>query len=189
MSGPPFLVSLVILDVDGTLVDFVGAMRAGLDAAAAVVSERAGGVEAAPERLREVRNEVARDPSWRGRPLWDVRQESFRRALAAFEVTDPRAVDEVRDLYYRVRDEAMVVFPDVEEALTELRRLGLRLVAASNGNLPLAPVGLDGYFEATHYAEDVGVSKPDPAFFTLAVARAEGSAETTLAVGDRLDND
>ena len=189
VSGPPFLVSLVLLDVDGTLVDFVGAMRAGLDVAAAVVSERAGGVEVAPERLREVRNEVARDPSWRGRPLWDVRQESFRRALAAFEVDGPA----------RGRRGARPLLPRARRGDGRLpgRGGGADRAAASGtaprGRLerqpPLAPVGLDGYFEATHYAEDVGVSKPDPAFFTLAVARAEGSAETTLAVGDRLDND
>ena len=169
--------------------DFVGALPAGLDAVAEDVSARAGGVPVQTERLWMLRNEVARDPEWRRRTLTAIRRESFRRILAAFEVGEPAAVDEVQDLYYRVRNDSMVVFPDVEEALAELRERGLRLVAASNGNLPLETVGLGGYFEATHYAEEVGFSKPDPAFFRTAVETAGGRAETTLAVGDRLDND
>ena len=163
-TSPPFAVSLAVVDIDGTMIDFAAAMRAR-------------------------RDEVARDPAWRGRPLADVRRESFRRALAAAGVTDPAAHREAHDLYYRVRDASMAVFPDVAAGLDALRGRGLRLVAASNGAFPLARVGLDGYFEDACYAADMGVAKPDPAFFAEAVARAGGSPETTLALGDRLDND
>ena len=189
MSGPPFAVSLVIFDVDGTLVDFTGAIEAGLEAVASEVSARAGGVAVDPRQLRALRNEVGRDPEWRGRRLVAIRRESFRRILDAFGIDEPRALDELHDLYYRVRDRATTVFPDVEAVLAELRARGLPLLAASNGNVPLASVGLDGYFGATHYAEDVGLSKPDPAFFATAVERMGGRPETALAIGDRLDND
>ena len=189
MSDPPFAVSLVIFDVDGTLVDFTGAIDAGLEAVASDVSARAGGVEVDPRQLRALRNEVGRDPDWRGRRLVAIRRESFRRILEAFDIEEPRALDEVHDLYYRVRDEAMTVFPDVEPVLAELRDRGLPLVAASNGNVSLSSMGLGGYFAATHYAEDVGLAKPDPAFFATAVERMGGRPETTLAIGDRLDND
>ena len=189
MSGPPFAVSLVIFDVDGTLVDFTGAIDAGLEAVASDVSARAGGVEVDPRQLQRLRNEVGRDPAWRGRRLVAIRRESFRRILEAFDIDEPRALDEMHDHYYRVRDEAIAVFPDVEPVLAELCARGLPLLAASNGNVPLASVGLDGYFAATHYAEDVGLSKPDPAFFASAVERMGGQPETTLAIGDRLDND
>ena len=176
MSAPPFAVSLVIFDVDGTLVDFTGAIDAGLEAVASDVSARAGGVEVDPRQLRALRNEVGRDPAWRGRRLVAIRRESFRRILEAFDIEEPQALDEVHDHYYRVRDEAIAVFPDVEPVLAELRARGLRLLAASNGNVPLASVGLDGYFGATHYAEDVGLSKPDPAFFASAVERMGGQS-------------
>lgn len=189
MSGPPFAVSLVIFDVDGTLVDFRRAIDAGLEAVAGEVAARAGGVEVDPRQLQILRNEVARDPAWRDRPLVTIRRESFRRILEAFGIDDRWALDEVQDRYYRARDEALVVFPDVEPVLTELRARGLALVAASNGNVSLPSVGLGGYFGATHYAEEVGISKPDPAFFATAVERMGGAPEATLAIGDRLDND
>lgn len=189
MSVPPFAVSLIILDVDGTLVDFVGAMRNGLTAVARDISKRAGGAELQVDRLNHLRNQVAQDLEWQNRDLNEIRRESFRRMLAQFDQGDSTTVDAIESLYYTVRRESMVVFPDVEESLIELRQQGLRLIAASNGNLSLASVGLDSYFEDTHYAEEVGISKPNPAFFTRAVKKFEGSTETTLAVGDRLDND
>ena len=188
-SGPPFAVSLVIFDIDGTLVDFSRAIDGGLAVVAREVSRRAGGVEVDPRQLRALRNEVARDPAWRGRQLVAIRRESFRRILEAFEIEDPWALDELHDRYYRARDEAMAVFPDAEPVLAELHARGLLLVAASNGNVSLAAMGLDGYFAATHYAEEVGISKPDPAFFASAVERMGGRPEATLAIGDRLDND
>ena len=188
VSGPPFPASVVVLDVDGTMVDFERAMRAGLEAVSDALAAR-GGASAAPERLRELRDEVARDPAWSGRTLAEIRQESFRRVLDACGVRDPAAPGETRDLYFRVRNESMAVFPDVVEALAALRARGLRLAAGSNGNLPLASVGLDGYFEIAHYAEDAGVAKPDPAFFAQAVARMGVRPGEALAVGDRLDND
>ena len=189
MSAPPFAVSLVIFDVDGTLVDFRAGLDAGLDAVASEVAARAGGVEVDRRRLQDLRNAVARDPEWRARPLVAIRRESFRRILDAFDIDEPGALDQVQDRYYRVRDEGMAVFPDVKPVLAELRARGLPLVAASNGNLSLPSVGLGGYFAATHYAEEVGLSKPDPAFFAKAVERMGGRPETTLAIGDRLDND
>jgi putative hydrolase of the HAD superfamily len=188
MSSPPFAVSLVVLDVDGTLVDFVGAMRAALRAGAERIGERAG-TAVTTQWLWDVRNSVAVDPAWRARSLAEIRHESFRRAYSALDVGDEAAVEELRDLYYRVRDEHMTVFPDVEDGLRALRDLGLPLIAASNGNLDLASVGLDRYFEATHYADEVGFAKPDPAFFASAVERGGGEPSTSLAIGDRLDND
>ena len=62
MSAPPFAVSLVIFDVDGTLVDFRAGLDAGLDAVASEVAARAGGVEVDRRRLQDLRNAVARDP-------------------------------------------------------------------------------------------------------------------------------
>ena len=188
-GGPPFSVSLVIFDVDGTLVDFSRAIDGGLAVVAQEVSRRAGGVEVDPKQLQAMRNEVVRDPAWRGRQLVAIRRESFRRILEAFEIEEPGALDELHDRYYRARDEAMAVFPDAEPVLAGLRARGLTLVAASNGNVSLPAVGLGGYFAATHYAEEVGISKPDPAFFASAVERMGGRPETTLAIGDRLDND
>jgi FMN phosphatase YigB (HAD superfamily) len=67
--------------------------------------------------------------------------------------------------------------------------MGLTLVAATNGGAAMvqAPV-----FRRMHHiwtAEEARVAKPDPAFFLGAMQRSRARAETTLMVGDRLDND
>jgi len=188
VSSPPFAVSHVIFDIEGTLVAHVRAIRAGLAAAAAEVAARTGRSDVRPEELWAMRNEVAVDPAWRDRSPTAIRRESFRRVLVAYAATED-ALGEVHDGYYRARNAALTVFPDVEPALAALQARGLMLVAASNGNVQLDVLGLDRYFAGTQYADDIGVWKPNPGFFTLAVERSGVSAAASLAVGDRLDND
>lgn len=189
MSRPPFEVSHIIFDIDGTLTDYRAAIAGGLGAVAAHLSERAGGLDLSIEDLGVLRNGVAADPAWHERTLQDVRRESFRRVLAAFGSPAGVTVDEVAGVYYRTRDETMVVYPEVEQTLRSLLARGFRLSAASNGTFPLARAGLDGYFASVQYSADVGVSKPDPAFFALAAERTGAAAASVLAVGDRYDND
>lgn len=65
----------------------------------------------------------------------------------------------------------------------------MTLIAASNGNVNLDRVGLGTHFSARHYAAEVGVSKPDPLFFSLALERFGLDPASTVMVGDRVDND
>ena len=188
MAQPPFRVSHVVLDVDGTLVDFDVALRHALEAAAARCSELAG-TAVTPSALQEARNLVVADPRWRQRPLADVRVESLRRVLARLGVDGEAAAAEVAALFFRTRNETTPVYDDVREALSGLRAAGLTLIAASNGNLDLAVPGLDGYFDATLFAHEAEHLKPDPRFFAQAIERGGGRPESAAAVGDRLEND
>jgi HAD superfamily hydrolase (TIGR01509 family) len=188
-NRPLFRVSHVFLDVDGTLVDYGSAIRAAFLAAAARASELAG-EEVTPEAINRARASVTYDPAWRGRSITDQRRESVRRVLAASDAAaDEAAVLAVARAYEEARDRSLIVFPDVEEALAALVSMGLTLIAASNGDVNLDRVGIGHYLSGTHYAAHVGVSKPDPRFFALAVERHGVTASASLVVGDRLDND
>ena len=187
-AGPPFRVSHVVLDVDGTLVDYVGALRAAGEAAAAVASELTGRPLGA-EAIWETRSQVAREPDWRRRTNAEQRRESVRRLLAAAGIGSEAAIERVLSTYHRARDEAITMYPDVREALDALRGLGLTLVAASNGNLDLAVPGIAQYFAHLHFADEIGISKPDPRFFAAALEAVGARPEVTVAVGDRHDND
>lgn len=187
-SRAPYRVSHILFDVDGTLVDYGSAAQAAFLAAAARASELVGTDVRAAE-LARVRTSLIEEPEWRGRPVATVRYESFRRVLAAHGVEATGSIFAVMQAYEVARDEAVTVFPDVRAALGVLQALGITLIAASNGNVDLGRVDLGRHFSATHYAADVGVSKPDPLFYSVALERFGLDPGTTLMVGDRLEND
>ncbi|MPZ99347.1 MAG: HAD-IA family hydrolase [Dehalococcoidia bacterium] len=184
---PTFRVSHVILDVDGTLVDFEAALVAALEASAAHASELCGGVVTAAD-LRQFR-ELVYAEEWGARTLREIRDESFRRVLVEGGVTTPEAVVEVSATYYRVRDEALRPYDDVEPVLRDLCERGFTLVAASNGNAALDAQAFFPYLTAVHHAEVAGVAKPDTRFFLGALEAVGGAPATAVSVGDRLEND
>jgi len=77
---------------------------------------------------------------------------------------------------------------DVLPALAALRAQGLRLVVVSNANGTLqtafARLGLAGALDVIFESHLVGIEKPDPRFFQLALQRSGARAETTVHVGD-----
>ncbi len=102
----------------------------------------------------------------------------------------PATAAAVQELYeYHQRLNLWEYVPDgVEDALQDLRRLGLRLVVVSNANGRLATVfdrlGLSKYFDCLIDSFLEGVEKPDPRLFQIALSRSGARAESTLHVGD-----
>ncbi len=187
-SGPPFHVTHLLLDVDGTLVDYGTAVAAAFRAAAARASALAG-EEIGAASIERVRTAVTADPAWRIRSVTEQRIESVRRLLLGYGVEDAEAITSVVAAYEEARDAALTVYPDVPDALDALAALGLTMIAASNGNVGLDRVGIGRHISATHYAHEVGAQKPDPRFYTLAIERFGLDPARVLVVGDRLDND
>lgn len=187
-SRPPYRVSLIVFDVDGTLVDFRSATWAALDAAAEHLS-RLTGTSIAPAAILAARERVAAELAAGEWSRAAVRVEAGRRLLLGCDVTHPTAAEEVDRTYITTRDASITVFDDVTTALEALCERGFELRAASNGAIDLAPLGLAQYFAAAEYAPLLGVSKPDPRFYATVVERAGVASSEVLAVGDRVDND
>jgi putative hydrolase of the HAD superfamily len=76
----------------------------------------------------------------------------------------------------------------VADALRELRARGLRLAAVSNAEGRVASdldeAGLGGFLEFVLDSHVVGVAKPDPEIFRMALRRLELSPESVVHVGD-----
>lgn len=185
---PPFRVSHVFFDVDGTLVDFDAALRNGLQAAAEVLSSAVDRL-VTPAELQAVRDRVARDLRMVPGALARAREESFRQVLAEANVADEGAVARTNQAFFEARDVALLPFPDVEETVGELLDRGLILVAATNGNAAMVQAPVFQRLHVLWTAEEARASKPDPAFFRGAMQRSGARAEATLMVGDRMDND
>ncbi len=188
MAERRYRVSHIVFDVDGTLVDFESAMWHALRVTAATASEHTGTL-VTPQHLQDVRNRVAVEPQWQGRPLLELRVEAYRRVLAAAGHLREETARELSDAFVAAREEMLFVYPDAEEALPELHARGFIMIAATNGNVFLERQPIARYLAHIHRADDIGVSKPDPRFFALALEAVGARAATTLAVGDRLDND
>ncbi len=89
--------------------------------------------------------------------------------------------------------EYYTLFDDVEPVLTLLRDAGYRLAVISNFAPTLqhilADKGIAHLFETMIVSTEVGLEKPDPAIFSLALERTGLQAEQVLYVGDHAAND
>lgn len=85
------------------------------------------------------------------------------------------------------------LFPDVMANLERFRTLGLRLGLVSNFSARLrgilADKGILGLFDPVVISVEVGLEKPDPAIFKLALSLAELDASDVLYIGDHELND
>ncbi|MEI6665398.1 MAG: HAD family hydrolase [Chloroflexota bacterium] len=183
-----YRVSHVFLDVDGTLLDINGAVAAALSAAAVRASEFAG-EEITPRALEQTRRAVMAEPAFRVESPAVQFREAVTRVLSPHGVSLEECVNAVTDLTDRTYEDTLCAYPDVHEALQALVDMGLTLIAASNANADFDQVGLSRYLSDTHLGPLIGVSKPQPRFFELALERFSVAPSDALMVGDRLDND
>jgi putative hydrolase of the HAD superfamily len=98
---------------------------------------------------------------------------------------------ELYDIY--TAPEHYHLFDDVIESLTRLKQMGLRLGIISNFAPTLQAVleskGIAHFFELVIVSTEVGLEKPDPAIFKLAIQRCGLAPEDLLYIGDHEIND
>ncbi|HQQ88700.1 MAG TPA: HAD family hydrolase [Oscillospiraceae bacterium] len=74
-------------------------------------------------------------------------------------------------------------------ALAKHYRLGVVANQAAGTEERLRNWGLRKYFEIVCSSAELGVSKPDPRIFEIALGEAHAAPESCFMIGDRLDND
>ena len=86
-----------------------------------------------------------------------------------------------------------IPFPDAQRTLETLRRKGYKLGIIANQNPGLEKRlenwGLRPYFEVIAASAEIGYAKPDKGIFKRAFKLAGCTAQESVMVGDRLDND
>lgn len=100
-----------------------------------------------------------------------------------FAPTEPRPLwtNEGIKIYSEVRE--------VLETLSKHYRLGIIANQSSSIRELLKEWGIESYFQLIILSEEVGLSKPNTAIFTLALQKANIPADRVVYVGDRYDND
>lgn len=180
------MITHVFLDAGNTLV------FPNMDAVSRALARR--GVRVEPARLRRSEHRVRRwldDPSLIRRSTDDSRWTLYfdailrgcgvnRPAAARAALRDLRAYHERHNLWEEVP-------PGLPMVLDRLRRRHrLAVVSNSNGTVreKLRRVGLWPYFETVVDSHEVGVEKPDPRIFRIAMERVRARPHESVYVGD-----
>ncbi len=118
------------------------------------------------------------------------------RVLIEERLRDPRAAEDVRhELSRRHRERAGELQPPYPGARSVLDDLGRDYHLGILANQPatmrpyLDAIGLGARVDAVLLSGEVGLAKPDPAFFRLALEVAMCPSPEIAMVGDRIDND
>ena len=103
--------------------------------------------------------------------FWQVTGDALDFALETLDIDKPGLRDRLMQLYL-----TLDTFPEVPSVLSALKTAGLKTAILSNGSprmLDAAVVGakLNGLLDAVLSVEDVGVYKPHPKVYGLAVER------------------
>lgn len=115
----------------------------------------------------------------------------FRYLLDELGVTDPATIERIakwRDRYNLPVGLWNAPEPAAEAALELVRAAGVRAAVISNSNGSvrsiLADLGLTRWLEFVIDSQEVGVEKPDPEIFRLALERSAVRAEEAAYIGD-----
>ena len=160
-----------VFDAYGTLFDF---------ASAAAACEDELGEQVKPLtalwRDKQLQYTWLRALQQRHADFWQVTGDALDYALDTLDLASPRLRERLMNLYL-----SLDTFPEVPAVLRELKTRGFVTAILSNGTPPMLAAavrsaGLTDLLDAVLSVEDVGVYKPHPSVYQLAVSRLRVSA-------------
>lgn len=155
-----------VFDAYGTLFDYASAAARCRD----VLGERL-------ERLNALWREKQLQYTWlralqgRHADFWQVTGEALDFAMETLDLGEPALRERLMNLYLTLE-----TFPEVREVLTRLKAAGLATAVLSNGSpemlqAAVQSAGIGDLVDAVLSVEEVGVYKPHPKVYQLAVDR------------------
>ena len=163
-----------VFDAYGTLFDYASA-----------VARHTAAVGASGERLSGLWREKQLQYTWlraaqgRHADFWQVTGDALDFALESLGLSDPGLRQRLMESYL-----TLDAFPEVPEVLQRLQRQGIKTAILSNGSpqmlRPLVSnARLEPFLDAVLSVEEVGVYKPHPKVYQLAVDRFGVEAQRT----------
>ena len=155
-----------VFDAYGTLFDFASAAAGCAD----VLGDQAVPLTAM-WRDKQLQYSWLRAVQGRHADFWQVTGDALDFALEALRLRDAGLHERLMNLYL-----TLAAFPDVSQVLRALRAAGLRTAILSNGSpamlrAAVENAGLGDLLDLTLSVEEVGVYKPHPKVYQLAVDR------------------
>src|SRR5215468_5557074 len=167
MSNVPLAgVQACVFDAYGTLFDFASAARGCRDVLGEAIDRLT-----ALWRDKQLQYTWLRAVQGRHADFWQVTGDALDFTLETLGLAQPALRERLMALYL-----ALEPFPEVPGVLAALRRAGLKTAILSNGtptmlDAAVGRAGLGAMFDAVLSVEQVGVFKPDPRVYRLAVDR------------------
>lgn len=166
MAAPLTGIRACVFDAYGTLFDYASAAAACRD----VLGERLGPLTAL-WRDKQLQYTWLRAVQGKHADFWQVTGEALDFALETLSIGDPALRGRLMDLYL-----TLDAYPEVPAMLKRLRAAGLRTAILSNGSPGMLRAAVDGagigvLLDAVLSVEEVGVYKPHPRVYQLAVDR------------------
>lgn len=123
----------------------------------------------------------------------DEGSDHFAQVLAAHGISAPELVEEARQRYIDDRYRGLRLFDDTLEvlaAVAEIAAVGLVTNGPTAIQRPkIELLEIEPHFPVIVVSEEVGVWKPDPAIFEIALERAGIAAADAIYVGDSAEHD
>jgi HAD superfamily hydrolase (TIGR01549 family) len=187
----------LLVDIDDTVVDWIGPARDAVTTAVATHRTLAG---SDPELLADRFLEIVEETHelWMSGELSvdALRTERIRRLVAesGSAVLDPTEAEELASAYRESYLAARRPVVGAAELLAEVQRRGARIVAVTNNLVAeqedkLRHVGMRHHFDELVISEAAGVSKPDPAIFEIALRAVGARPHQAIMLGDSWTND
>lgn len=155
-----------VFDAYGTLFDYASAAAACRDA----LGDQSVQLTAL-WRDKQLQYTWLRAAQGRHADFWQVTGEALDFALETLHIADAALRDRLMNLYL-----TLDVFPEVRSVLQRLKAAGLKVAILSNGSpqmlrAAVAGARIDALLDAVLSVEEVGVYKPHPRVYALAVDR------------------
>jgi 2-haloacid dehalogenase len=165
-QGPLKGVRACVFDAYGTLFDFASAAAGCRDA----LGEQADKLTAL-WRDKQLQYTWLRAAAGRHADFWQVTGDGLDFALETLGLRDAQLRERLMRLYLSLQ-----TFPEVPATLRQLKSAGMRTAILSNGSPAMLSAvvkeaGLEGLLDAVLSVEEVGVFKPHPKVYQLAVDR------------------
>lgn len=183
----PAAIRAITLDLDDTLWPVMPVIERAEQALQDWLRRHAPRTAALPvERRRELQRATAQAHPTQAHDLGWLRREAIRACL--LEAGEDPALAESAYAWFNHWRQQVRFF---EGHLQALERLAGRypLIALSNGTADVFRTEAGPFFRAAVSAREVGVSKPDPRIFAVAIARTGLRPEQVLHVGDDAQHD
>ena len=180
------MIKAVIFDLDNTLLDFMKMKEFAVKAAITGMQEAGLDIDSdeAYDRIIEMYNEKG----WENQQIFDLfLTEKIghvdNKLLAAGIVS-----------YRRAREANLQVYPNVNNTLSQLMKMNIKLAIVSDAPgreawMRLYYLNLHHIFDVVLTFDDTGARKPSPIPFKMALDKLNSSAENTLMIGDWPERD